>query len=325
MGTMTTDEKTMRLQGYVMVSNNSGEDYENAQTRLIVGQVHTLDEIAELARREYPYGRPGPVVPMAPAATPAPAPAMRMRGLATKAGVEVAAAVASKPKEVVKEGLSEYFLYTIEGTETIENGWSKRLPSFEAGQVPIINLYKYEEERYGPMVVRFLSFKNDEEHKLGETPIPGGLLKVYRNLDDKQHLAYTGQSEFKYIPVNEDVELNLGGVADVVVEAKLMNYKTDNYRFDRKGNVSGWDDIQNYQIEVRNTRDLPIKIEIQRNFPMRYWELTNQGTFGDYVKIDMDTVKYTLTLDPASKATFQYIVTFYQGVRAEDWTKKNKG
>ncbi|MCK4960717.1 MAG: hypothetical protein KAT00_14995, partial [Planctomycetes bacterium] len=32
MGTLSEDEKTMRLQGYVRVTNNSGEDYENAQT-----------------------------------------------------------------------------------------------------------------------------------------------------------------------------------------------------------------------------------------------------------------------------------------------------
>ena len=38
MGTLTPNEKTMRLQGYVRVTNNSGEDYENAQTRLIVGK-----------------------------------------------------------------------------------------------------------------------------------------------------------------------------------------------------------------------------------------------------------------------------------------------
>ena len=63
MGTLTEDEKTMLLKGYVVVTNNSGEDYENAQTRLIVGKVHILDQIAELARRQYPYGRPG-VVPV---------------------------------------------------------------------------------------------------------------------------------------------------------------------------------------------------------------------------------------------------------------------
>ena len=60
MGTLSQDEKTMRLEGYVRVSNSSGEDYEDAQTRLIVGRVHLLDQIAELAQRQYPYGSPVP-------------------------------------------------------------------------------------------------------------------------------------------------------------------------------------------------------------------------------------------------------------------------
>ncbi len=58
MGTLAKDEKTMRLEGYVRVDNGSGEDYENAQTRLIVGTIHILDQIADLARRQYPYGSP---------------------------------------------------------------------------------------------------------------------------------------------------------------------------------------------------------------------------------------------------------------------------
>lgn len=45
MRTLTKDEKTMRLQGYMCVTNNSGEDYENAQTCLIVGKVHILEQI----------------------------------------------------------------------------------------------------------------------------------------------------------------------------------------------------------------------------------------------------------------------------------------
>ena len=117
-----------------------------------------------------------------------------------------------------------------------------------------------------PQVVRFLSFKNDKEHKLGQTPIPDGNLKVYRSVDDQKHLSYEGQSAFKYIPVDEEVELNLGAVADVVVEPKLMDYKTENYRFDNKGNVNGWDEVRVFSVEVRNTRDVPVKIEIRRNF-----------------------------------------------------------
>ena len=40
-------------------------------------------------------------------------------------------------KKITKEGLSEYFLYTIEGTETIPNNWAKRLPSFESKRFPL--------------------------------------------------------------------------------------------------------------------------------------------------------------------------------------------
>ncbi len=313
MGTLTNDERTMRLQGYVRVTNNSGEDYEDAQTRLIVGKVHILDRIAKLARRQYPYGRPGEIVPLAGAP-------VRMMEAEGRMVMEKAADLALyKPKEIKKEGLSEYFLYTIEGTETIPTGWSKRLLSFDVDEVAVVNLYKYEEERYGNSVVRFLSFKNDKKHNLGETPIPGGMLKVYRTADEQGRLSYTGQSSFKYIPVDEDVELNLGPVADVVVEPKLMDFKTDNYRFNRKGNISGWDEIRTFKVEVKNTRELPVEVKIQRNFNTQYWKLKKSGNFDEYEKVDLDTVKFTLNLKPRSKKAFEYVLTTYHGVRQEDW------
>jgi hypothetical protein len=318
MGTLTKDEETIRLQGYVRVTNNSGEDYENAQTRLIVGKVHILDEIAELARRQYPYGRPGEGI--APPMEPAP----RARGLmrdkrAFALSEELAARL--EPKEILKEGLSEYFLYTIEGKETIPNGWSKRLISFDVDDVPVINLYKYEEARYGTSVVRFLSFKNDEEHKLGETPIPGGMLKVYRDAGDDGHLSYTGQSSFKYIPVDEDVELNLGAVADIVASPKLMDFETDNYEFDRRGNVSGWDEIRTFEIEVKNTRDIGVKVEIKRNFNTSYWKLDRSGDFGEFEQEDMDTIKFTLELRPRTVKKFEYVLRTYHGTREDDWRR----
>ena len=319
MGTLSLDEKTMKLEGYVRVANNSGEDYENAQTRLIVGQVHILDEIAELARRQYPYGRPGEVIVLGEPTDGKHGIRLERRlGEVIEAYADVGALA---PKEIKKEGLSEYFLYTIEGTETIPTGWSKRLLSFDVDEVPVINLYKYEEERYGNSVVRFLSFKNDKDHKLGETPIPDGILKAYRTVDDKGHLSYEGQSSFKYIPVDEDVELNLGPVANVVVEPTLIDFKTENYRFDHNRNISGWDEIRTFKIEVRNTRDVPVKIDLQRNFNTQYWKLEKSGDFGQFEKVDLDTVKFTLTLGPRSKKQFEYVLTTYHGVREEDWVR----
>ena len=322
MGTLTEDEKTMRLQGYVVVSNNSGEDYENAQTRLIVGEVNLLDRIAELARRRYPYGRPGEPTPMS---RPEMEEGQIHLGYEMRKATMAMDAAAMAPKEIKKEGLSEYFLYTIEGTETIPNKWSKRLPSFEADEIPVVNLYKFEEDRTGGAVLRYLSFKNDDDHNLGETPIPGGQLKVYRTVDEAEHLSYAGQSGFKYIPVGEEIELNLGPVSDVIVEAKLMDEKTDNFRFDRKGNIEGWDEIRTFRLDIKNTRDLPVKIEIKRNFNPKTWTIKNIGDAKKvYEKVDLDTVKYTLTLEPESEKTLEYELTTYMGTRTEDWERMQR-
>ncbi len=320
MGTLTNDEKAMRLEGYVRVTNNSGEDYENAQVRLIVGVVHILDQIADLARRQYPYGKPSEVIAL---------------GQEFNAKLAITSAEAKgmgdfqpswnrTSRQIVKEGLSEYFLYTIDGTDTIPTGYSKRLPSFDKDNVPVVNLYKYEQERYGNNVMRFLSFKNDEEHKLGETPIPGGMLKVYRTADKEEHLSYTGQSEFKYIPVGEEIELNLGAAANVVVEPKLMSFKTENYEYENPDrNISGWDEVRTFTIEVRNTRDIPVEIEIKRNFPTQYWDLQRTGEFDNFEKVDLDTVKFSLKMQPQSVKKFEYTLRTYHGSRQDDWKKND--
>jgi hypothetical protein len=314
MGTLSKDEKTMRLRGYVRVTNNSGEDYEQAQVRVIVGKINLIDRIADLARREYAYGRPGPP----PVFRPAPA-ADREAGMAEvkQRLMRVEKAMMARPKEIKKEGLSEYFLYTIEGTEALPHGWSRRLPSFDVKEIPVVNLYKYEEERYGGQVLRFLSFKNDKAHGLGDTPIPGGMLKAFRDVGKEGRLSYEGESRFKYIPVDEDVELNLGPVAGVLVKPVLMDYKTDQYLFDGKGNISGWDEIREFEINIKNTRATPVKVEIRRNFDTPSWEMEKTGDFGVYEKVDLDTVKFILKLGMRETKTFRYTLTTHHGKRAE--------
>ena len=120
MGTLSEDEKTMQMKGYVRVANASGEDYEKAQTRLIVGKVHMLDTIAALAKRQYAYNRPGVEKDKAMDVSYAlpPVDALRMSAWSMNGVMLEKKLGGLRPKEVKKEGLSEYFLYTIEGTET---------------------------------------------------------------------------------------------------------------------------------------------------------------------------------------------------------------
>ena len=166
-------------------------------------------------------------------------------------------------------------------------------------------------------MIRFLSFKNDKKHKLGETPIPDGDLKAFRQLDGKGHLSYEGMSSFKYIPVDEDAELNLGPVENVVVEPKVMDFKTDRYRYDDSGNISGWDEIRTVQIKVRNTRDLPVTVEVTRNFNTPHWDLDQKDRGSKYKRIDLDSVKFTLDLKPMSEKVVEYVITTHLGRRAE--------
>ena len=312
LGTLSPDEKKMKLEGYVRVTNNSGEDYADAQVRLIVGKIHILDEIAMLARRYPPYGMPGVYPPMAPGVR-VEEEAKRPRSMAKALFAKL-----EEAKEIKKEGLSEYFLYTIEGTETIPTGWSKRLPSFKQDDVGVVNLYKYEEERFGEEVVRFLSFKNDKAHNLGKEPLPGGLIKVFRTVDREGHFSYIGQDASKYIPVEEDVELNLGGARDIKVEPKLMEYKTSNYVFAASGrNISGWDEEKSYEVKISNYRRIPVKVEVRRNFPHQYWELTEEKDGLKHEKVDLDTVKFTLELAPNTSRTFTYELVLHQGDRQQ--------
>jgi len=328
-GILSPDEKTLDLEGFVRVTNNSGEDYENAQVRLVVGKLELLDEIAKLAKRQPPYGGRGysgdPFGPVEELAAPR---MMMQRGkmeLAESSGTGVGDSFAPAPKEVAKEGLSEYQLYTIEGTETIPNQWSKRLPSFDVQGIPVENLYKHDPLRYGKSLVRFLSFVNDEDHKLGDNPIPGGDMRVFHALKNQPNapLAFAGQSSFQYIPIGEDVELQLGAVDDVIVEVTLMEMKTGNLDYSSgnqhapRGDLIGWEETNTFEVKIQNTRSIPAKVEVTRHLPSTQWELDYSGDYGTYEKIDADTIRFTQTLPAASERTFTYTVTWPMGTRVD--------
>jgi hypothetical protein len=56
-GIMSADESTMDLTGYVTVSNYTGEEYENASVRLVVGVIHLVERIVDLAQPGHGGGK----------------------------------------------------------------------------------------------------------------------------------------------------------------------------------------------------------------------------------------------------------------------------
>ena len=255
-------ESEVSFEGFVRVANNSGEEYQQAQVRLVVGKVNLVEKIAQLAK-----------IPMSKVAELEADKREELRKDAAKELFALAEAPAAqpadgppaKPKEIIKEGLSEYFIYTIEGTETVPNGWSKRMRSLTPVQVPVKIQYRYREPEYGPQLVRMYLMRNDKESKLGTTPLPDGVFRVFRD-NGRDGLSFVSAQPVKYIPIGDKIELNLGIDPEVIFELVKLRVWRDNIwlqiqgtdvfrRVDAPGvqieinsSVAGWDDHTLYEI-----------------------------------------------------------------------------
>jgi hypothetical protein len=304
------EEKELSLDGYVQVINNSGEDYENAQVRLVVGTINLVEKIQELARR-------GLLPPPAARPTEEYGRTLVVRDAVAKAEAQAAGdlGVAFKAPEIIKEGLSEYFIYTIEGEQTVPNQWSKRMLSFQARQATFDILYRLRPHEYGDEPVRFFILTNDTEHKLGTTPLPDGLVRVFRN-NGKDGLSFLGQQQVKYVPIKEEIELNVGPDEEVVHKRKLMKVERSQFKFDRpqraEPTVVGWDETSSCREEVRNYKAKPVRMELRHVIP------GDTDLQAENAKLhDFQTVEFTVDAKPAATFAWEYAYTQHQGTSAK--------
>jgi hypothetical protein len=280
-------EEKASVDGYVTVVNRSGEDYEGAQVRLVVGTINLVEKIAQLAQGQVPppggpvYGR------------------KEKRDALFKGVVEAekksgGAKPAEAAPEIVKEGLSEYFIFTVEGKQTVKNGWSQRMVSFRAREVVFDVLYRYRPHQYGPRPVRFFILANDKEHKMGESPLPDGVIRVFRD-NGKGGLNFFTAQTVKYIPIREKVELNVGTDDQIVYERVVLDVARSNFLYtnERNPRVNGWDEARKWQEEVRNYRRKAVKLEIRHVLPGDVEFAMEMPGLKLY---DFQTVEYTVEL-----------------------------
>jgi hypothetical protein len=276
------DEATMAIDGFVRVTNNSGEDYEDAEVRLVVGTINLVEKIAQLAQIPMDEVAKLEADSRADFAGQA-AREMLGRGGFGGGGMSAPAAAAPEEKQIIKEGLSEYFIYTVEGTETIPTGWSKRMRSFDADDVAVKIQYRYRPEEYGDQLVRMYLMTNDENSHLGESPLPDGVVRVFRD-NGRDGLSYLTAQTIKYIPIGDKIELNLGADPEVVFELiklrasrdgvwlqingqnRYMQIDRDATQTEVNASVVGWDDHSVYTQRIRNYTSQDIEVEIRRAF-----------------------------------------------------------
>ncbi|HYW81335.1 MAG TPA: hypothetical protein VE890_17255 [Thermoguttaceae bacterium] len=289
-GIANQDETKLDLTGYVRVFNNSGELYDNAQTRLVVGTINLVEKIAELANRPAPASGPGTYRDLS----------SELRGkvrMEMEAAVELAMPAAeapamdapAEPKQVVKQGLSEYFLFTIEGREDIKDSEPKRLVSMTVAEVPLEVVYKLSDRDGGVQFTKFYRFKNlellgdDGEKKdlsamenLGLSPLPDGMVRLFSEYRNKD-LAYVGGTTTKYVPIGDRVEVNVGADSDITIARRVKDQKITNIvarQYNRRlDNTYVWyydlvdyDETLYYEEEIVSGKPVDVKAELERRF-----------------------------------------------------------
>jgi hypothetical protein len=239
-------------------------------------------------------------------------------------------AAPAAPKQVIKEGLSEYFIYTIEGTETIPNGWSKRLRSLESRDVALKIQYCYRPHEYGEQLVRMYLLSNDKESNLGTTPLPDGTIRVFRD-NGRDGLSFLAAQPIKYVPIGDKIELNLGPDPEVIFElVKLKVWRDEIWmqinganvfkrigdgaaRIEVNSSVSGWDEHQLFSQRIRNYSAKSVDVEVRRSFD---GHIVFRSSLNPALH-DYRTVQFQTNVEAGKKTDLYFELVTHQGHNAK--------
>lgn len=268
--TVTRDEKSADLDGWVTLANNSGVAYDNAKLQLVAGQIHQVTPVVQMEA----MGR-------AEKAMNAPAP------------------------QFTQENFSEYHLYSLERRTSIQNNESKQISLLNGTGVPVEKYLMVEGQPYyyrnpqgignavpEPVKV-YYRFKNDQKSQLG-MPLPAGTVRVYQ-ADSKGGVQFVGEDAISHTPKDETVKIYVGNAFDVVCERKQTDYKklaSNLYEME-------------YAITLRNHKDRPVNVEVREPVGGD-WEVVNSNFKPE--KLDATTIGFEVPVEKDGSATLTYRV-----------------
>lgn len=308
------DRARMQLTGQVRVDNRSGMDYPDARVHLVTGKIHLLDRIADLANQAFPYGRPET------RAADNLQQDMIARGKALLESapalmIQSAKAASPGPRAITKSRASDYVVYTLDGQKSLLDGWSDRLTFVEAQSVPVDTLHVFDVSRFGNVVMQMISFTNDTASGLGSFPLPGGAVKVFQAIDADGGMIFVGTDAADYIPSGKRYHLQTGPDPRITVVPRVMEYAKTHLIFDKKNNLSGFDEIQTMVIKVANFSDHPARIDIFKTLQDPHFAISHIQGQDEFERIDQNRFKFSVTVSSAGKKNIHYTITTYQGDR----------
>jgi hypothetical protein len=272
--------------GWITMRNQSGKTFENANIKLMAGDVNKLQ----------------------PASV-----AGRMYAAEAKAMNDAAAPV------VREKSFDEFHLYTLARPTTLRDQETKqvefvrstgihalRLFIYDGAQVQQYGYYNMEQIRqdqsYGtqsnPKVWVMEEFKNSEMNHLG-IALPKGKLRFYRR-DTDGHLEFVGENVIDHTPKDETIRIFTGNSFDVVGERRRTNIRVDS--------AHNWMD-ESFEIRVRNHKKESVSVRVVEHlYRWTNWKLSEQSQ--DSRKTDAQTIEFPVTIAPDGEQVVTYTVHY---------------
>ena len=274
------------LVGWVTMSNQSGKTFENANIKLLAGDVNKIQE----------------------------------GGVAGRVYAASAAAMTDAMAPVVREkSFDEFHLYTLERSTTLRDQETKQVEFVRATGIQAQRLYIYDGakvEQYGyrnpeqvrqdhgygiqsnPKVWVMEEFKNAEVNHLG-IPLPKGKLRFYRR-DTDGHLEFVGENQIDHTPKDETIRAYTGNAFDLVGERKRTNFHVDSSH--------NWME-ETFEIRVRNHKKEPVNVRVVEHlYRWTNWTLTEQSQPSR--KMDAQTAEFPVTIQPDGQQVVTYTVHY---------------
>ena len=202
--------------------------------------------------------------------------------------------------------------------------------SLEGQKAPFKIEYRYRPQEYGDQLVRLYLLKNDVASKLGTSPLPDGIVRVFRD-NGRDGLSFLTQQAVKYIPIGDKIELNLGRDPEVIHELmRLRAFRTDlilqingTSEFRKIGGdggfkeenatLVGWDDHDIFSERIRNYSGKPMNVEIRRTLPGHViFKSSLEPKLHDYQTVELHT-----TVPPGKRADLFFELVRKQGTSAK--------
>ncbi len=179
------DARTLDLDGWVTVTNESGAAYPDARLKLMAGDVHRVREA--FTRTSSQPGQGG--------------------------------ALGALDDAFEEKAFGDYHLYTLDQPTTLRDQETKQIGLLSARDIPYGIEHVYEPAR-NPRVQSFLVFRNSRENKIG-MPLPKGALRLLA-ADRDGEAEQVAQAAIDHTPKDEEVRV-LRTAPDLVGERKLVH------------------------------------------------------------------------------------------------------